>query len=60
MNKHKAARLNNKVSEFPAVSACFIPTKSNVENILPKIKIPIKNPKSPIRFMMNAFLAASL
>jgi hypothetical protein len=35
------------------------PEKSSVPNVLKMSKIPIANPKSPIRFTMKAFRPAS-
>ena len=64
MNKHKAATLNKGKSIVFKNTSEFIPLaiseNSKLLKIYPKMKIPIKKPKSPIRFIINAFFAASL
>ncbi len=60
---------NNKESSFKAwiyriaynlVIDDYKVAKSKVENIFPRMTIPINKLKSPLRFMIKAFLAASL
>ena len=61
MNSAKAAaESQNVLTSFAPAIAVFKVEKSTVLNNIPKMKIPINNPKSPILFMIKAFLAASL
>ena len=61
MNKANAATaIQKSLTSLAEAIVVFKVVKSKVLNNEPTIKIPIKNPKSPILFIMKAFLAASL
>ncbi|MNE75082.1 hypothetical protein D3C80_1712070 [compost metagenome] len=61
--KRQSAAIEYHPEVETAVLSCKaleISLNSKEADIAPRMKIPTRNPKSPILFMINAFLAASL